>query len=409
MCFPQHHCRSDNMCCLFYIPPFFDFVCAWLLSCGLFVWWFSISLFFFCLFLRGYWCSLTSCLCPLFGFLRFSLTLLLVHITEARPVSFRGGFVSVMEEEGVLRLDLDFGTGDAVSTKCFIGKVYSNKQFNAYCFLEVMKRAMASARGFDAREIRKNLFSFQFNSKENMRAVLAREPWHFDKNVVMLQELERGSQPLTIDLKYAAFWARIYDLPMVARNTGSITLIAGKIGDMVEIDSPSLEGFGRSVRVKIKINLNKPLKNGIYLEIPRGKKLWINFKYERLPSFCYFCGTLGHMRKEYDLVDGSKLMENILDTKFPFGEWMRASPGKKALISMEEHTPIRENTSMRQQLFEKFKESVTKDDANSSEEMGRGTKGTTIHRQEEDVIYAQLEMIGLKWKKFMKKLRKHNT
>ncbi|KAL8545881.1 hypothetical protein ACS0TY_005847 [Phlomoides rotata] len=146
-----------------------------------------------------------------------------------------------------------------------------------------------------------------------MRAVLARKPWHFDKNVVMLQELEKGSQPSTIDLTNAAFWVRIYDLPMAARNTG-------------------------------------------------------------------------HMRNECDLIDGSKLMENLPNTKLPFGDWMRASPGKKTLVSMEANTPKRENTSMRRQLFEKFKESVTKDVANLSEEMGKGIKESAIHRQEEDTI-----------------------
>ncbi|KAL8457284.1 hypothetical protein ACS0TY_035217 [Phlomoides rotata] len=39
-----------------------------------------------------------------------------------------------------------------------------------------------STRGFTAREIDKNLFSFQFNTEADMRAVLNRESWHFEKS-----------------------------------------------------------------------------------------------------------------------------------------------------------------------------------------------------------------------------------
>ncbi|KAL8470414.1 hypothetical protein ACS0TY_033045 [Phlomoides rotata] len=301
-----------------------------------------------------------------------------------------------MDEDGVLRLDVELGVGEEVSTKCIIAKVFTNRQFNAFGFLEAMKREMAPAGGFEALEIGKNLFSFQFKTEGDMRAVLAREPWHFDKNVVMIEELKSGTQPSSFELKHAAFWVRINDLPMATRNEGSVSLIAGKIGDLVEIDSPSLEGFGRSVRVKIKIDLTKPLKNGIQLELQRGQKIWINLKFERLPSFCYICGTLGHMRKECDLVEGSTLMEKLPNTKLPFRDWLRASPGKKALISMEEQKPLCEPTLIRWQLFEKFKERIVKGDGNLDEEPGRDEQASAIHRQVEDDMCAQLEMIVVK-------------
>ncbi|KAL8555773.1 hypothetical protein ACS0TY_003549 [Phlomoides rotata] len=174
---------------------------------------------------------------------------------------------SDLDEEGTLRIDPDGFDGALNSTRCLIGRVATSKAFNAFGFLEAMKRSMAPLKGFEAREIDKNLFSFQFNSEEDMRVVLDREPWLFDKKVVILRELQRGEQPSTLTLNIATFWVRMYELLMVARNTGTVTLIAGKLGEHLEIDSSSLTGFTRSVREKIKIDLQKPLKGEIHLEL----------------------------------------------------------------------------------------------------------------------------------------------
>ncbi|KAL8483506.1 hypothetical protein ACS0TY_026263 [Phlomoides rotata] len=163
---------------------------------------------------------------------------------------------SDLDKEGTLRIYLDGLDGDLNSTRCLIGKDATSKAFNAFDFLEAMKRAMASL-------------------KEDMRVVLNREPWLFDKKVVNLRELKRGEQPSTLTLNGAIFWVRIYELPMAARNTVTVTLIAGKIGELLEIDSSSMAGFTRRVRVKVKIDLQKPLKGGIHLELRGKQKLWI--------------------------------------------------------------------------------------------------------------------------------------
>ena len=48
------------------------------------------------------------------------------------------------------------------------------------------------------------------------------------------------------------------------------------------------------MRVRAKLPLNKPLHRRGYLMNGEGEKLWVTFKYERLPMVCYFIGRLGH-------------------------------------------------------------------------------------------------------------------
>ncbi|KAL8462658.1 hypothetical protein ACS0TY_033619 [Phlomoides rotata] len=108
-----------------------------------------------------------------------------------------------------------------------------------------MRKAMNPSRGLTANEIGKNLFSFQFKSATDMLSILNHEPWHFDKNVILLKELDSREQPSTVVFSAATFWVRLYDLPMAARNSTSIEKIGGCIGDMVEIDLASLDGVVR--------------------------------------------------------------------------------------------------------------------------------------------------------------------
>ena len=49
----------------------------------------------------------------------------------------------------------------------------------------------------------------------------------------------------------------------------------------------------------------------------------MDYKYERLPSFCFRCGFLGHE-------DQSCLMANVEESAVQYGDWLRARSGGKA-------------------------------------------------------------------------------
>lgn len=41
------------------------------------------------------------------------------------------------------------------------------------------------------------------------------------------------------------------------------------------------------------VNLDKPLLRGTNLKL-NGAICWVDFKYEKLADFCYYCGHVGH-------------------------------------------------------------------------------------------------------------------
>lgn len=56
------------------------------------------------------------------------------------------------------------------------------------------------------------------------------------------------------------------------------------------------------VRIRVTLNIGKPLKRRMRIKREGGNWQWINFKYERSGNFCFVCGVLGHVERECNVV-----------------------------------------------------------------------------------------------------------
>ncbi|KAL8504932.1 hypothetical protein ACS0TY_016216 [Phlomoides rotata] len=82
-----------------------------------------------------------------------------------------------------------------------------------------------------------------------------------------------------------------------------------------------------SVRIWVRVELEKPVKKGTDVEF-RNTSVWVPFKYESFPSFCYICGIMGYMKRECDLLEKESDIVTMPEEKLPFGEWMRFADKK---------------------------------------------------------------------------------
>jgi hypothetical protein len=77
---------------------------------------------------------------------------------------------------------------------------------------------------------------------------------------------------------------------------------------------------GEYLGVKIELDLSKPLARGPKLHL-QSKSLWIAFKYEKLPKYCYSCGVILHGRMGCS--SPASRRNPIKDEDQPFGPWLR--------------------------------------------------------------------------------------
>ncbi|MBA0598030.1 hypothetical protein Gorai_007810, partial [Gossypium raimondii] len=133
---------------------------------------------------------------------------------------------------------------------------------------------------------------------------------------------EKGKEIESYEFWWSPFWLRIYNFPLELMDRQMALDVGNALGELVAIYWKDRNGgWTEFVRIKVKINVLKPLRRVVKLLDKEGTEVIGVIKYERLPDFCYVCGLIGHSSKTCKHnKEGSPLNESNLQ----YGSWMRA-------------------------------------------------------------------------------------
>ncbi|KAL2923432.1 hypothetical protein RDABS01_014923 [Bienertia sinuspersici] len=93
------------------------------------------------------------------------------------------------------------------------------------------------------------------------------------------------------------FWVRIYNLPFNCRSNAETKSIATKLGEVLEMEEDVL-GLENFCRVKVMVDVTKPLRRSQRVKNKEERVITVNYKYKRLPFFCFICGVIGYGEKD---------------------------------------------------------------------------------------------------------------
>lgn len=150
---------------------------------------------------------------------------------------------------------------------------------------------------------------------------------------------------MRIPLNGMDIWVRLYDVPLRYVNETMAKLMGNYIGIFISYDTRNKnEVWEDFMRVRVKIDVRKPLKQYKMFIKRDGSTAKIRFMFERLPSFCFVCGIIGHFEKQCKVAYGldSKGKEpikgwgvnlraptRVKEAKQP-GQWERDATGSQA-------------------------------------------------------------------------------
>ncbi|XP_030502803.2 uncharacterized protein LOC115717973 [Cannabis sativa] len=229
--------------------------------------------------------------------------------------------VQVAEEEEDVAIEGGEEDDGIDARWCVVGRFLSDRDVDFETMQNVLASLWKPGMGMFVKELPPDRYFFQFYHEVDIQRVITGSPWTFNRMQLILTRLQEGDDPQKVLLKKLDIWVQVYDLQPGCMSVSVLRNVANVMGRFVESDPKNFVGVWRDYfRVRVTIDINKPLRRRMRLTKPDGANFWATFKYERAPTFCFICGIIGHSEKFC-----VKLFEKPLDQIVkPYGEFMRA-------------------------------------------------------------------------------------
>jgi hypothetical protein len=231
------------------------------------------------------------------------------------------------ERDGITITEGEVAESRDRGERCLVGRIGEERRVNKEAFRTVMTRLWRIAGTVVFKEVQENIWVFEFSDRDDKGRILAGRPWSFDRQIIILNELDGNVPPSQMQFTHSPFWVQVHDLPLVCMNISVGTKIGESLGSLVDVDvAGDGMGWGHCLRIRVVIDLRNPLERGRAIHL-NGKSHWVTFKYEKLPMFYFTCGRLLHG----DLgCPERKLSRQQGDVEAkPWGVWLRADLGRR--------------------------------------------------------------------------------
>lgn len=171
-----------------------------------------------------------------------------------------------------------------------------------------------------------NLFVFQFYNVADKQRVLEGCPWSFDNQLLLLKKVSGDQQPSEVSFQFSPFWVRLLDVPFGKRTENMAREIGEVLGGFLELDNTDPLGWQEFMRIRVMVDLNKPLRREVKIGGLGNAVKWVDIKYERLTDFCYYCGRIGHVDRDCSYQQNDVGFDEVV---YQYGPWLRASPRRQ--------------------------------------------------------------------------------
>lgn len=158
-----------------------------------------------------------------------------------------------------------------------------------------MQHTLASlwrpGKGVYIKELDVNLYVFQFYHELDIKRVISGSPWTFNRKVLLITRMNEGDIPRWMSLNKLYLWVQIYDMHVGFMSERVLKEVGNYVGKFTEACPKNFSGVWREyMRIRVTIDVTKALKRRMKIRKIGGALIWITFKYENVPTFCFICG-----------------------------------------------------------------------------------------------------------------------
>lgn len=219
--------------------------------------------------------------------------------------------------------------GESIPKFVLVGKLATTKMVKFQVMRDTLVAIWRPGKGMQATELAPNLFVFTFYHKVDVNRILDDGPWAFENNLLVICILEGLASPYDITLNVTDFWVQVHNIPRNFFMEQVAKAIGSSLGVFIKADKKNFEGPWKTfMRIRITMDITKPLRSGMKMRKEGGECLWAEFKYERLPNFYFLYGIIKHTERFCHLFfEGAN--EEI---ERSYGSWLRVA-GRRTVVN----------------------------------------------------------------------------
>jgi hypothetical protein len=226
------------------------------------------------------------------------------------------------EDEEVVAPEIEIEPMVNRGSACVVGKLLADRSVGKEIIKTPLIRAWQPTKGVTFKTLGTNLYLIDFKDECDKIRIMEGRPWFFDGNLVSLADFDGVKPVAELEFEKVPFWVRMYNLPLACMSKAMGLRIGASVGEVLEVDvDDEGVGWGEFLRVRIVLDLTKPLSRGRRLKL-RDRSIWISFKYEKIPRFCFNCGVIQHGSRGCVRPGGVRLVGEGRESQF--GRWLRA-------------------------------------------------------------------------------------
>jgi hypothetical protein len=186
-----------------------------------------------------------------------------------------------------------------------VGKVISQTPFSKVIIKNNISLAWKFLKSLTIEDRDDELMVFSFANLVDLKRVLENSPWNIKGSPLFLKEWSSSDSIKDIDFSTGAIWVQVHNLPLEMITPENAVSIGSSLGELLEVDNADNQKPLRKsyLRLRVLIKLQCPLIPGFTYHRPPKAPVWVQYRYERLSEYCYFCGRLGHPSYECLVAD----------------------------------------------------------------------------------------------------------
>ncbi|KAI0522478.1 hypothetical protein KFK09_004857 [Dendrobium nobile] len=212
-------------------------------------------------------------------------------------ISFNKEQIDFSEDGVAVKLNADKEAENSRTLKnSIVIKVLGNNVTFLVSSVE-LRRQWSKYGSFHLTSLGMNWILCSFKSSEVVDEILNGGPWYVNGCIVGMDMWTPEFDLNSFKGISAPIWIRLPNLPLYCWDEDNIARIASCIGSPLYLDGNTFRWSKREfARVCVKIDLEKKLPNGVWVEGSAGR-FFQKVEYEKVDLLCYQCGKVGHESK----------------------------------------------------------------------------------------------------------------